>query len=75
MSGSHLIMQTNNFLLINATAVTFCQAHRKFIQYISPCLYILCPKYQGFAQMVLMWVKSLCGGGGGKRGSENKLKT
>ena len=44
MSDSHFIMQTSKFLLIDATAVTLGQGHGKVIQYISPDLYILCPK-------------------------------
>ena len=45
MSGSHFAMQTNKFLLIDATAVTLGQGHGKFIEYISLSVYILCPKY------------------------------
>ena len=44
MSGSYFIVQTSKFVLINATAVTLGQGHRKVIQYISPNLYILCSK-------------------------------
>ena len=52
------------------------QGHRKVIQYISPDLYILCPKYVRFAiNGFHMRGKSLWGGGrGGGRGG-NKLKT
>ena len=49
MSGSHFIAQTSKFLLIDATAVTLGQGHRKDIQYISPYLYILCAKYLRFS--------------------------
>ena len=55
MSGSHFIVQTSNFLLINVTAVTLGQGHRKIIQYISSDQYILCPKYVSLAQKVLTW--------------------
>ena len=49
MSGSHFIAQTSKFLLIDATAVTLGQGHRKVIQYISPNSYILCAKYIWFS--------------------------
>ena len=42
MSGFHFIAQTNKFLLIDATAVTLGQGHRKVFQYISPDFYSLC---------------------------------
>ena len=64
MSGSHFIAQTSKFLLIDATAVTLGQVHRKVIQYISPDSYIPCPKYLRFS-----WTgfdvrdNSCCGGG------------
>ena len=45
MSGSHFIVQTSKFLLIDATAVILGLGHGKVIQYILPDLYILCPKY------------------------------
>ena len=41
MGGSHFIMQTSNFFLINTTAVSFSQGHGKVIQYILPDLHIL----------------------------------
>ena len=49
MSGFHFIVQMSNFLLINTTAMTLGQSHSKVIQYISPDLYILCPKYLRFS--------------------------
>ena len=56
MSGSHFIAQTNNFLLIDGTAVTLGQGHGKVIEYITPDPYILCAKYiYGLAQTVLTW--------------------
>ena len=56
MSGSHFILQTSKFVLIDATAVTLGQGHGKVIQYISPDPYILFAKYLRFlAQTVLMW--------------------
>ena len=36
MSASHFIAQTSKFLLIDATAVTLDQGHRKVTQYIEP---------------------------------------
>ena len=45
MSGSHFIVETSNFLLIEAAAVTLGQSQENVIQYMSPNLYILCPKY------------------------------
>ena len=36
MSGSHFILQTSKFLLIDATVMTLGQGHRKVIQYIFP---------------------------------------
>ena len=74
MSGSHFIAQTSKFLLINATAVTVGQGHRKVIQYISPDPYILCVKYLRFSSNGFdMRGKSWRGGGGGRGG--NELKT
>ena len=49
MNGSYFIVQKSKFLLMNATAVTLSQGHGKVIQYISPDLYILCPKYLRFS--------------------------
>ena len=72
MSGSHFIVQTSKFLLIDATAVTLGQGHGKVIQYISPDPYILCAKYLRFSSNGFdVRGKSCCGGGGGG----NKLKT
>ena len=34
MGSSHFIMQTSNFLFMNATALTLSQGQRKVIQYI-----------------------------------------
>ena len=42
MSGSHFIVQTSKLVLMDATAMTLGQGHRKVIQYISPDPYILC---------------------------------
>ena len=41
LSGSHFIVQTTKFLLIDATPVTLGQGHENVIQYILPDLYIL----------------------------------
>ena len=72
MSGSDFILQTSEFLLIDATAVTFGQGHGKVIQYISPDPYILCAKYQRFSSNGFdVRGKSFCGGGRGG----NELKT
>ena len=66
ISGSHFIVQTSKFLLINATAMTMGQGHGKVIQYISPDLYILCPRYVRFGTNGFdARGKSLCGRGGG----------
>ena len=43
MSGSHFIVQTSKYLLIDVTAVTSGPGHGKVIQYILPDLHILCP--------------------------------
>ena len=72
MSGSHFSTQKSKFLLIDATAVTLGQGHRKVIQYISPDSYILCAKYLRFNSNDFdMRDKSCCGGGRGG----NELKT
>ena len=55
ISGSHFIMQTSKFLLIDATAATLGQGHQKVIQYISLDLYILCAKYLWFSSNGLTW--------------------
>ena len=54
MSASPFIMQTNKFLLIDATALTLGQGHGKVIQYILPDLYILCPEYLRFSSNVFL---------------------
>ena len=53
MSGSHFIVQTSKFMLIDTTAVTLSQGHGKVIQYISPDPYILCAKYLRFLAQVV----------------------
>ena len=74
MSGSHFIVQTSKFLLIDATAVTLGQGHGKVIQYISPDPYILCAKYQKLCSNGFdVKGKSFYGGGRGRGG--NELKT
>ena len=73
MSGSHFILQTSKFMLIDATAVTLGQGHGKVIQYISPDPYILCAKYVRFRNGLDVRGKSCCGGGRGAGG--NELKT
>ena len=80
MSGSHFIAQTGNLLLIDVTAVTLGQGHRKVIQYISPDSYILCAKYLWFSSNGFdVRGKSCCGRGGGRGGrggrGGNELKT
>ena len=76
MSGSHFIVQTSKFLLINAKAVTLGQGHGKVIQYILPDLYILCPKYLRFSWNSFdVRGKSCCGGGRSISGGGNELKT
>ena len=63
MNGSHFIVQTSKYLLINATA-DFGSRSQKVIQYISPGPYILCPKYVRFGTDYLdVKGKSLCGDG------------
>ena len=70
MSGSHFIAQTSKFLLIDATAMTLGQGHRKVIQYISTDSYTLCAKYLKFSSNGFdVRGKSCCGVGG------NELKT
>ena len=70
-SGSHHIVQTSKFVLINATSVTLGQGQRKVIQYIYPDLYFLCPKYLRLsANGFDVRGKSRVGGGGGA----NELK-
>ena len=66
VSSSHFIAQTNNFLLIDATAVTLGQGHGEVIQYISPDPYILCAKYRRLrSNGCHVRGKSCCGGGRG----------
>ena len=55
MICSHFIAQTSKFLLIDVTAVTLGQGHRRVIQYISPDPYIYVPNISGLAQTVLTW--------------------
>ena len=50
-----LASENKHFFLINATAVTMGQGQRKVIQYISPDLYILCPKYVKFRINGFSW--------------------
>ena len=70
MSGYHFIAQTSKFLLIDATHVTLGKGHRKIIQFISPDIYILCPKYLRFGSNSFdVRDKSRCYNGG------NELKT
>ena len=69
MSNSDFIVQSSEFLLIDATAVTLGQGHGKVIQYISPKPYILCAKYQRFSSNGFdVRGKSFCGGGRGVTG-------
>ena len=69
MSGSQFIMQRSKFLLVDATAVTSSQTHRKVIQYILPDLYILCPKYLRFSSNGFdVRGKSHCGSRRGRPG-------
>ena len=71
MSGGHFIVQTSKVLLIDVTAVTLGQGHGKVIQYISPDLYILCPKYLRFSSNGFdVRDKSRCGGRGRRGGNE-----
>ena len=64
MNGSPFIMQRNQFLLIDATAVILNLGHRKVTQYILPDLYILCSKYVRFSSNGFdVRGKSLCGRG------------
>ena len=64
MSGSQLIVQTSNFFLMDATAVTLVQDHGKVIHYISPDLYILCTKYLRFSSNVFAVRGKSCWGSG-----------
>ena len=76
MSGSHFIVQTSKFLLINATAVTLGQGHGKVIQHISLDTYILWVTYLRFSSNGFdVRGKSCCGGGGGGGGRGGGLKT
>ena len=73
MSGSHFIVQTIKFLLINAIAVTLGEGHEEVIQYISPDPYIVCAKYLRFSWNGFdVRGESCCGG---RRRGGNKLKT
>ena len=51
---NHFVVQTSEFLVINAAAVTLGQGHEKFIQYIFPDPFLICPKLC-LLQTVLMW--------------------
>ena len=78
MSGSQFNAQTSNLLLIDATAVTLVQGHRKVIQYISPESYILCVKYLRLNSNVFDVIGKSCWGGGrggSGDGGGNELKT
>ena len=56
MSGSHFIVQTSKFLLMDVTAVTLGQGHGKVVQYIFPQTHILfVPNIKGLAETVLTW--------------------
>ena len=70
MSGSRLIVQRNNFLLIDATAVTLGQSHQKVIQYILSDPHFLFPKYLKCSSNDF----DVRGGGRSGRGG-NELKT
>ena len=63
------------FLLINAKAATLGQHHRKADQYMSPDLYILCPKYVRIGTNGSDVSAKSRGGGGGGGGGGNELKT
>ena len=66
VSGSHFIMQTSKFLLIDATAVTLGQGDGGVSQYISTDPYILCAKYVRFSSNGFdVRGKSCCRGGHG----------
>ena len=70
MYGSHFIVQTSKFVLIDATAVILGEGHEKVIEYISPDPYILCAKYLRFSSNGFdVRGKSCCGGGGGGGGN------
>ena len=72
MGGSHFIVQTRKFMLIDATAVTLGQGNGEVIQYILPDLYILYPKYLRFRSKGFdVSGKSRCGGGRNGRGGKN----
>ena len=71
MSGGHFIVQTSKVLLIDVTAVTLGQGHGKVIEYISPDLYILCPRYLRFSSNGFdVRGKSRCGGRGRRGGTD-----
>ena len=76
MSGTHLIVHTSKFLLIDATAVTLGQGHGEVIQYSSPDPYILCAKYLRLSSNGFdLRGKSCCSGGRGGGHGWNELKT
>ena len=68
MSGSHFIVQTNKFLLIDATAMTLGQGHIKVTHYIFPDPYIHCAKYLRFSWNGFDVRGKSFGGGGRGRG-------
>ena len=72
VSCSDFIAHTSKFLLIDATAVTLGEGHRKVIQYISPDSYNLCAKYLRF-KLNGFDVRDRIRCGGGRGG--NELKT
>ena len=79
MRGSFFIVQTSNFLLLDATAVTLGQGHEKVIQYTYPDICILCPKYLRLSLNCFdVRGKCCCGSGRSGRGGGgggNILKT
>ena len=74
ITGSHFIVQTNKFVLINATAVALGQGHQEVIQYIFSEPYILCPKHLKFSSNGLNVRGKSCysSGHGGCSGNEPK---
>ena len=74
MNVSHIIAQTSNFLLFDATAVALGQDQEKVIEYISPDPYILCAKYLRLAQTVLMWEAKVVAAAGAAAAVETNWK-
>ena len=68
ISISYFIAQTSKFLLIDATAFTLGQGHRKVIQYICPDSYIPCAKLLRFSSNGFDVRDKRCRGGGRGRG-------